>query len=325
MTVSLAVLPWHLEVLGDMFPAVMSDARLSGRLRTALAADVAALLGLASPAWVRIQLLSSTAGSRRATSTALAADMQVQAADEDRDTVAETMVLRGHSSVTDSWLNETLVVYNAASAARSGEVIAAGSAVNQLASGDTTMCGAACIVICCVCVVVVIGIVAATIVVWVEQKKRRRRMKDALAEEEAAGGAVFGDGDEMFMYDVDDQFEGVGPDTGNPFANPMSPLSGAYRDEFGGRYGGEIADEPELDEESYDAAQDAMELDSVGSTADEDDDAADESAALSPPLTRRQSPTVSPRPEARAAAAQRRTCRLADDIAVDSMDETDVM
>jgi hypothetical protein len=247
-----------------MFPAVLADARLSSLLETAVAVDIAELLGLASPEWVTVQMLSSIAATRRATTAALAADVVVQVPEAERDTAAAIMALRATATVTDSWLNETLVVYNAANAARSGDANIADSAVNQLASSSTTLCGTTCIIVICICIVVTIGIVAATVVVWVEAKKKRQRMKDALAE--AAAGEMY----DVSDMDADD-FEAIGaasPDHLNPFTGaPSSPLAGDFHDGFEP----EAAHDDDDDDASYDAANDAMEMDSVASLDEQDE------------------------------------------------------
>jgi hypothetical protein len=264
-TITLAVLPWHLQVTGADFPAVVSDGRLSALLETAVAVDIASLLGLASPDWVTVQLLSSIAAPRRATTAALAADVMVQVPEGDRDASAATMVLRATADVLDSWLNETRIVYNSLTAARNAEVNQADSAANTLGTTSTDLCSMTCIIIICVCVVIVIGIVSATVVVWVEAKKKRQRMKDALRDSE--------------MYDASDMgaddFEAVNaasPDRLNPFGRAQSE-DGRSDDTGGSASHGEAEDD---DDASYDAAEDALEADELEE---------DESVALAPQLS----------------------------------------
>jgi hypothetical protein len=272
------VLPWHLEVTGAHFPAVVSDGRLSGLLETAVAADIAGLLGLASPDWVTIELLSSIAATRRATTPALAVDVMVQVPEAERDAAAATMLLKGASDVLDSWLTESLIVYNSFTAAATSaapsagrgnvEVNQADSAANAVgtASGAEQQCGLTCIIIICLTVVIVVGIVSASVVRCLEAKKKRQRMKDAVADAE--------------MYVVDDY-------------DDDAAAHDAYMDAMEALEAGELEDVDEDDGASFDAYMEAMEALEADAEV-EDVDEEDECFALAPaPELRRGSKRLS--------------------------------
>jgi hypothetical protein len=267
LTLTLLTLPWHMEVAGDKFPQVLADARLSAALATALADDMARLFSLPARDWVDIVMLSSTTAAARRASSALSADVVVQVPSAAAEGASTTMTNLASSNVGDAWLNETLAVYNLATAARAAGKNIADNAVSSVAAGASGMCSTTCIIIVCIIVVVVIGIVAGTVVVWVEQKRRRQRMKERLHELAHAAEAAEAQGHGMFSSDDDgledtlDLGDGCG---GNPFEGAASPLAGQYAvvDDFGDVVmdGG---DDGYDDDESYDAAEDALELDSL--------------------------------------------------------------
>jgi hypothetical protein len=259
------VLPWHLQVTGADFPAVISDNRLSALLEAAVAVDIAGLLGLASPDWVTVQLLSSIAATRRATTAALAADVMVQVPEGDRDASAATMALRATADVLDSWLNESRVVYNSVAAARNAEANQAASGGNAVGTANSTdeLCDMTCIIIVCICVVVIAtAVVVASVVLWVEEKKRRQRTKDALAEAE---------GYDASDMDVDD-FDAVNaasPSRLNPFVHAQS--EGGHSDDGSAVQDGAMPDGTAPQDDA--AAGDALEVEDLE---------LDESVALAP-------------------------------------------
>jgi hypothetical protein len=204
-TLSLVLLPWHVVVAGANFPQLLADARLAALLNAALAEDVAALLALASADWVQVQMMSSTAATRRVTTAALSADLVVQVPGADVAAAAVTMAATVIVSVSDDWLNKTFAVYaNVVPQRAVAEPVADSIAAESTSGNAAGTCGSTCIVVVALIAVVIVGVVSATIVVVVDQKKKVRDLKADAGDHEMRGGGGADDNDD----DEDDEFDG---------------------------------------------------------------------------------------------------------------------